>query len=177
MPGNNYGIGLISIHNIFYLAGQLVNMYFDTFKKIVIKIRWVLLLFFVIMTFFWQFDHHPTFVQHPGKLLSLAYYYATAFMGIATVCSFSFKFIKDNQEQSTKWIRPFSYLGKITLGLYAIHTQLILGFVYQSFEELPRAFAITITFFVTLVISVLVERALNFGKILPQLLLGKFSVN
>ena len=132
LQNGDYGLGQISTFSIFYLVGMLTKIKFNFVTPKLEKYRWLILVAFVSFAFFWKFNHHPTFVQNPNKLISLAYYYLTAFFGIASLLSFSCKYIK--QTTANFWISPFLAIGKISFGIYAIHTQLVLQYIYPVFE-------------------------------------------
>lgn len=175
VPSNKYGADLISNYTLFYMVGMIVRKELNSVNRVMINFRWIFVFLFIVLSMFWKFNHHPSFIPTPNKLLSVAYYYTTAFMGIAFVCSFCFKYI--TQDKNTTFVRVFGYMGKVTLGLYAIHTQLALGLIYIHFINCNRSYAIILTLLLTLMVSIAIEFIIGKFILLPKLLLGKVLIN
>ncbi len=171
----DFGTPLFSKHCVYYLAGILTKLHWDKIRPLLLKVVWPSIpIWFVLATFF-GFEHKPTFIEHPNIFVDTAYYYITGFAGIAMAFSLAIRFVK--QESNNSFVNTFTYLGTITLGLYAVHSAFLMKLV--SVVVLPfylnywlSLFLVT---FASLLLSIWVVKILEKGILSQQILLGKIK--
>ena len=173
----DFGSPLFSKHCVYYLAGILTKLHWDRIRPLLLKVVWASIpLWFVLATFF-GFEHRPTFIEHPNIFVETTYYYITGFVGIVMTLSLAIRYVK--QETSNIFVNTFTYLGTITLGLYAVHSAFLMKLV--SLVVLPFNlnywFSLFIVTFISLLLSILVVKILEKGILSQQLLLGKTRIN
>ena len=174
---NDYGTALLARHSIFYMSDLITKIYSD---KIIVflKRNWLwLILLWLIMATFWELEHKPTFIQTPNLAVEMGYYYLTAFAGILMMMAVCIRFVK--QEGSGNVVVMMASIGKMTLGIYAIHLSFLLRLVYEGVKHVGWDYKISmpLVFVVTTIGSTILTKIIERGNIASQLLLGKVNFN
>ncbi|MCR5240769.1 MAG: acyltransferase family protein [Prevotella sp.] len=169
----DYGTSLFAIHSVFFMAGMLTKLYMDTVTNWLGKCWPVATLLWLILAAFWKFDHRPTFIDHPHFAIEMAYYYATAFMGILMMMSIGFRFIRNDSQNY--FVNAISNLGTKTLGVYAIHRSLLLtpATIVVANLHWNTSLSIALAFILLLSGSLLLMRLFEMTSLTSTLLLGK----
>ena len=169
------GTPLFSKHCVFYVAGILTRMHWDKIRRILLKVVWVSIPVWFILATFFGFEHRPTFIDNPNIVIDTAYYYITGFAGIITAMSLSIKFI--DQGSSSVIVNTYTYLGTITLGLYAVHSAFLMKLVSMMILPLSLNYWISLIMVtvISLLLSILIVKILEKGSLSPQLFLGKMG--
>ena len=169
----DYGVSLVARHSIFYCLGLFAKQYYDEIRPLLVKYRYLFVIIWFLMASFWEFHHKPTFISDPNLFIEMTYYYLTAIVGILMVFSYSIKHIRQNTKNT--FVRAMSYIGTISLGLYAMHYSFMLGLVYRVIGafELNYWIALILLSLLTTGFCIILTRIVEKGHLAPQLLLGK----
>lgn len=170
---SDYGTSLIAQHSIFYFVGMIISINIEIFKKVLCKKWFLFALVWLVLSSFWEFDHKPTFIDNPSLSVQMAYFYLTAFSGVLMMLSICLNFIK--QDGDSAFLKFFTTIGSMTLGLYAIHLSFVMEVVcnWVNIIALDYWIKLCILFLLSTIISIVLVKIIELGNITPQLLLGK----
>lgn len=171
----DYGTTLMAQHSIFYFTGMISKVYSEKIIYIIKKYWFVFMFLWIILASFWEFGHKPSFIENPNLITEMSYYYLTAFAGIFMMFSLCFKLV--NQDSNGIILSFLTYLGTITLGIYAIHLSFVIILVSDIISHLNLNYWISVfaVFFITSLCSIVLVKIIDRGVLAPQLLLGKIK--
>lgn len=172
-----YGLWLFSLYIIFFYGGWVFRNNYLKFASFIRTYWWFFFICFMLLTLFWSFNHHPTFISSPNKMISNLYNYLTGFMGSIALFSICSMMVSQSWNLRSFYIKPFISCGKKTLGLYAIHLSIIVIPVseYVNTLSLPSVPTVLLSFVITLIATFIVYYILNSSAI-TRLLIGKIVI-
>lgn len=171
-----YGMWLFSLYIIFFYGGWELRRYYLKFSVVMRKYWWLFLSFFILLSLFWKFNHHPTFISAPNKIVSNLYNYLTGFMGSIALLSICSMKVGQGWNLNSFLIKRLISCGKMTLGLYAIHLSIIVNPVseYVSTLGISSVPTVLLSFVITLIATFVVYQLLD-NNVITRLLIGKMD--
>ena len=163
------GFQFIAYYFIFYSLGYYIKKYYN---RVVIKNKAVtvfLAIFWIILAWFWKMHETPVIIQSlplPAVLAQYSYRFITAVIAVY----FLFIIAPSILSNQGKWNIPFVQLGQISLGIYAVHLNLVRSFTCLA---LNTSFVVLIAFICGVMGSWLIVYLLSKWKYTSMLLLGK----
>ena len=168
-----FGFQFIAYYFLFYTFGYYLHKYQDK----LMSNRWTLIISLALCWFFlaWYWNMHklPEFLRSvpvSSTILQYLYRFVTAVIAIYVLFAVAQEFL----ENTNKWNKPLEHLGKVSLGIYAVHMMLI-GNTVRAFKQYAMGgeFVIICSFAVGLIVSWGVVWVLNKNKFTAMLFLGK----
>ena len=173
LRNGSWGIGFFLRYEFFYLAGLLIRKHLNRIKGVLVRMWLPTLLVFFVLVCFWKFQHHPTFITNPPFIIEALYYYLTAFAGIAMMFTMCTRFV--HQTTDNLAVNQIASWGHMTLGIYAIHLELLIHPAVALVKPLglPVVLDIVLVFMFVFTLSIMIHKFIDMGTLTPQLLLGK----
>lgn len=168
------GFQFIAYYFLFYTLGYYLHKYQDrlTFN------RWTLIIpsamCWFALAWYWNMHILPAFLQDipvPSTILQYLYRFVTAAIAIYVM----FSVAKQYLENKRQWNKPLEHLGKVSLGIYAIH-MILIGRILSVLKQcvMRDELMIVCSFVVALIVSWGIVWVLNRNKYTAMLFLGKF---
>ena len=169
----DYGTSLFARHIIFFGIGMYSKAKFEKIRNILTNTWVVYFPLWIVFGLFWRMRESPSFIENPNIVVDTLYEYTTAFLGIAMMFSICIRFISQNSEGP--FIKLVSYLGTITLGIYAFYISIVQDVLFGYMDKFSFNYTLTIILatIVSLLLSVAFVNMIERCNILSQLLLGK----
>lgn len=151
--------------------GIFIGQHFAGLKQIIQSYSLYSLIAFLILGFFFRWGESPAIGVNIGAFGRLVYDYLIAIVSIVAVMPIAYK-ICENRAYNI-FTKSFTWLGQRTLGIYAIHGNIIVlstSFLSQYVNSnVCAVLSFVITIALTIVLHVIFER----GELAPQILLGQ----
>ncbi|SFP02405.1 acyltransferase family protein [Prevotella sp. tf2-5] len=169
----DYGTSLFARHTIYFLLGMMSRAYIDKIKNLLLRTWYIYIPFWFVLALFWRMGNSPSFINNPNIAINMLYYYVTGVMGIVMMFSICLRFV--TQESNNIMVGVVTYIGTITLGIYAIYISIVMRVVCEYFESWNINYSLTVllSFICSMLICVLLIKIIEKLNVLPQLLLGK----
>lgn len=167
------GFQFICYYFLFYTLGYYLHKYKDV---AITRKRWlivILSLCWLFLAWFWNMHSIPDFLRFvplPEMLMAYAYRFFTAVIAIYILLAISPHVLSSADGFNSKFV----WLGKFSLGIYAIHYILIqqIASLFKGFDM--NSFITVSTSFVTaLFVSIVLVWLISKWKLSARLLLGK----
>ncbi len=168
-----FGFQFFAYYFFFYIFGYYLHKYKErliTNNRFVLSI---LMLVWTILAWFWRMDKMPeflSFIPLPHAICHYAYRFITAVIAVYLLLCISPKLL--NAHHSV--IKPFLWMGKVSLGIYVIHL-LIIGIISRIvgvYVTIVWA-DVLVVFSIALLVSCIIVWILGKWKWTARLLLGK----
>ena len=168
-----FGYQFISYYFLFYTLGYFFHKYKKCVTSSSIFLQVILCVCWAFLAWFWQMHELPIFMKGlplPTTIMQYAYRFITAAIAVYLLLVLSPKIINSTR----KWNQPLVNLGKISLGIYAVHF-IILGVWISFFNEmgLNEDCVIVCTFAMTLTVTWIIVWLLSIWHVTATWLLGK----
>lgn len=169
----DYGTSLFARHTIYFFLGMMSRAYIVKIKTFLQRTWYIYIPIWFMLALFWRMGNSPSFINNPNIAINMVYYYLAGVMGIVMMFSICLRFV--TQESDNIMVGVVTYLGTITLGLYAIYISIVMGVVCDYFESWNFNYSLTVflSFICSMLICVILIKIIERFNILPQLLLGK----
>ena len=168
-----FGFQFIAYYFMFYGLGYFFHKYEDRLALSSIFFLVLLGICWIVLAWFWKMHELPIFMKGlplPDTIMQYIYRFITAAIAVYQLLVLSPKILNGTH----KWNRPLVYLGKISLGIYAVHFML-LGKWVKLFNEIGmnEECVIVCTFALTLTTTWIIVWLLSKWHITATWLLGK----
>ena len=167
------GYQFISYYFLFYTLGYFFHKYEDSLASSSLFLLVLLGVCWAFLAWFWQMHELPVFMYGlslPVTILQYAYRFVTAAIAVYLLLVLSPKILNS----TSKWNQLLVKLGRISLGIYAVHF-IFLGVWIRFFNEmgLNEDCVIACTFVMTLAVTWIIVRLLSKWHVTATWLLGK----
>lgn len=167
------GFQFIAYYFLFYSIGYFFHKYEDKVVSLSVFLMALLGISWAVLAWFWNMHELPVFLKGlplPATITQYAYRFITAAIAVYLLLVFSPKILNSTR----KWNQPLVNLGKISLGIYAVHFIILRVWISFFYEMgLNEDCVIVCTFAMTLTVTWIIVWLLSIWHVTATWLLGK----